>query len=555
MSTSLPDVFSWSRTHIRLCRRLSGSQIADVTKVGRVSFLSATISPSSLPLPFPPAQHMATPLRAPEALLGRNDSKNPSTTCMGITSSGRPCRRALAASKASVIQPQINKDTRVALDVQDVFDLMNYCWQHKAQAEQHVLEEPQRRDARNSPMLHPLQERGSIETLVHRLGIRSGSVQNQTGQSRRRNKVEQRGVGRREEGTEKEHTREYAVVPRRTATQDHVLQRPNTSRRLDARRRLAPKSRGFWATLCCVRDDEEYVEIVRHRKRPSKAPAMAMTPASPAVSKVSVPSFPAKHSSTMTTWINGAVTRPINTEHHLDTDRLLSLIPTNLSPQTTSNLLIELSKPISPKDEKGYIYIFWLTPQSKQAPTHEAAQSLLNPERPRPAHRVSDVLTEYSFTGSEVAVRGKQTIMLKIGRANNVTRRMTEWRRQCGYALNLVRWYPCTSANTPTSPMTEQSRNLDPSHFTPQRQQQHEHHTISGNGQMVHKVTFVKRVERLIHLELADRQVKRKCDVCGREHREWFEVEASHAGVRVVDECVKRWVGWAEERARLVSGL
>ncbi len=56
----------------------------------------------------------------------------------------------------------------------------------------------------------------------------------------------------------------------------------------------------------------------------------------------------------------------------------------------------------------------------------------------------------------------------------------------------------------------------------------------------------VKRVERLIHLELQDQQVKRRCDVCGKEHREWFAVEASQAGIRGVDECVRRWVGWAE---------
>jgi len=32
----------------------------------------------------------------------------------------------------------------------------------------------------------------------------------------------------------------------------------------------------------------------------------------------------------------------------------------------------------------------------------------------------------------------------------------------------------------------------------------------------------------------------------GKEHREWFDVEASGEGVRVVDGVVRRWVGWAE---------
>jgi hypothetical protein len=64
----------------------------------------------------------------------------------------------------------------------------------------------------------------------------------------------------------------------------------------------------------------------------------------------------------------------------------------------------------------------------------------------------------------------------------------------------------------------------------------------------VRKVPFVKRVERLVHLELAQKQVKRQCEACGREHREWFEVKASQAGVKDVDDCVRRWVEWAERK-------
>lgn len=55
------------------------------------------------------------------------------------------------------------------------------------------------------------------------------------------------------------------------------------------------------------------------------------------------------------------------------------------------------------------------------------------------------------------------------------------------------------------------------------------------------------KVERLIHIELAERRVKRSCQACGKEHREWFEVDGTREGVRGVDEVVRRWVGWAEE--------
>lgn len=60
------------------------------------------------------------------------------------------------------------------------------------------------------------------------------------------------------------------------------------------------------------------------------------------------------------------------------------------------------------------------------------------------------------------------------------------------------------------------------------------------------KVPHAHRVERLIHLELADQRVIKQCDACGKSHKEWFEVEATKEGVKKVDEVVKRWVEWAE---------
>jgi hypothetical protein len=61
------------------------------------------------------------------------------------------------------------------------------------------------------------------------------------------------------------------------------------------------------------------------------------------------------------------------------------------------------------------------------------------------------------------------------------------------------------------------------------------------------KVPHVHRVERLIHIELADLRVRDlgPCGECGKEHREWFEIEACKDALRRVDECVRRWVAWA----------
>lgn len=66
-----------------------------------------------------PANHF---LNTPEALLGRSDSKNPATTCRGITGSGRPCRRALAVGKNGLTNAEsvggvitvLKQDTKIA---------------------------------------------------------------------------------------------------------------------------------------------------------------------------------------------------------------------------------------------------------------------------------------------------------------------------------------------------------------------------------------------------------------------------------------------------------
>lgn len=205
-----------------------------------------------------------------------------------------------------------------------------------------------------------------------------------------------------------------------------------------------------------------------------------------------------------------------------DTQTLLSLIPKSLSPSTTSSLLAELSKPISPADEAGYIYIFWLTPESEASkPDDETASSLLDAEigdTPDRARRRSEALHRYSsqrHPSPSGRHRGQQqarrTILLKVGRAANVHRRLTQWTKQCGQNVTLVRYYP-------------------------------------SNAVLPH----AHRVERLIHIEMAERRARPGlCEACGREHREWFEIEATRAGLRTMDECVRRWVGWGQSQPGL----
>ncbi|CAK4017982.1 Hypothetical predicted protein [Lecanosticta acicola] len=494
---------------------------------------------------------MADSPQTPEALLGRNDSKNPCSTCKGITNSGRPCRRALAGvprsnDKRSSLASALSGVVAVVEEDGRVQEADFYCWQHKDQAREVVQQENGRAKTarrKRSAELFPLQERSSIDTLVERLGIN----------------------GKVHRGKNNGKTNDGVKPPRHTETIDFmdVDQRPRPSsgrlendencnhrpERRNTGERPGKKKPGFWASLCCAtNDDDDYVEIIRHRKRteqqrPSQTHNIG-TPSSDRPPRAQHESRPQSTSVPPRKPIssgNRMSSQQRSSSNH-QTGHLLSLIPQHCSPQTTSTLLAELIKPISSADEEGYIYIFWLTPQAREAPAESTARSLLSPpdRRPEQSRRISDVMTEFSYNGTDDeptrsldgnSKKGKKTIMLKIGRANNVTRRMNEWQRQCGYKLNLVRWYPYVSSSGTPSPQRESG----PS--SPRRQ-----------SNIVQKVPCVKRVERLIHLELAGKRVLRDCETCGKEHREWFQVEASQEGIRGVDECVKRWVEWAERQ-------
>ena len=369
-----------------------------------------------------------SPANTPEKLLGRNDSKNPLTTCKGIASSGRPCRRALASHDSSPIGRRKSGVVAIVQEDGEVQEADYYCWQHKNQAEERVVEEDKKsagkRVKKRSTELFPVKERTSIDTLVQRLGIDAIPEENEK-KSKRKTKEPR--------------------PPRRTETVDFANQetRPSTQAPFQENygyeqpaRRTKPRKVSFWASLCCMADggDDDYVEVVRHRKRVDDSqPTVSGAPRIPS----NKPTPPATRPATRPASAAMPPRRPVSTDlpirpaaqHRVSnsqTNHLLSLLPPHLSPQTTSALLAELIKPISPADEEGYIYIFWLTPQSKDAPAESTARSLLTPpaSRPKNDRRISDVMTEFSFDGSEPDTKGKKTIMLKIGRANNVTRRM-----------------------------------------------------------------------------------------------------------------------------------
>jgi hypothetical protein len=449
-----------------------------------------------------------------------------------------------------------------------------FCWQHKDQAEELAAQ------ASSGPatQLYPLKERNSIDTLVGRLGILDLEEPEEAARRKKRSsREENRTSGSRPpRRINRPATWDNVEGPLMSIPSDVMAERKRRDHRPP---KPAPqKKQSFWASLCCGSADDEYSEVVRHKRKTEEEPkpyaqetpmqqvqpprvqqgharrhsAQAARPASasrpPSTSRPPLTSRPPTDPPTRKP-LGEKTARPINktTREDSETTILLRYIPKTVSPQLAATILAELSKPISPHDEEGYIYIFWLTPEAAGPAPSSAAFTLLTPptlSRSDQGRRTSDVMRQYSVkkpqrpgtsrSTSNNAADGdgkdRDTILLKIGRANNVHRRMNEWTRQCGYSLSLVRYYPYVPSSSPL-----------PSSSPPKA-------TPHPSSPTVRKVPHAHRVERLIHLELASQRVIKQCDACGKSHKEWFEVEASKEGVKKVDEVVRRWCEWAERK-------
>ncbi|KAL8923665.1 MAG: hypothetical protein Q9172_003016 [Xanthocarpia lactea] len=449
----------------------------------------------------------------PESLIPRSDSKSAATTCKGITLSGRPCRRDLKAQQTNdgilAVVTKGNRDSQGAAAY--------FCYQHKEQAK--IL-------AKTSPPtgatgLYPLNKRSSTDTLNERLGFLNVK-------------------GERSGRKIKEATANKDGLPQKWQDVPGPLLAISSSERPGSR----PKTKHrrphpLLALFCCGFYDHEDV-------RPSAAPIprKEAVPWTPGIRNVDVPPRTRR---TMRSSSARPALADKSTNQHLrpsmrrdpssQTENLLALIPKTLSPQTTSLLLSELAKPVSPHDEEGYIYMFWLTPTGTGTPQPKDATAFL-PSSPKPSpggRRASSSLR--CHTSSTMSPdTPTNPILLKIGRASNVQRRMNEWTRQCGYDLSLIRFYPylSSSASPLPSPSSRKSASLPP--------------TAPATSVVPRKVSHAHKVERLIHLELAEKRVKRDCEACGKEHREWFEVNGDREGVKGVDEVIRRWVAWGERK-------
>lgn len=479
----------------------------------------------------------------PESLIRRSDSKNPATTCKGLTSSGRPCRRSLAVSPRSSPSPASKGRNGVLAVIPDVDDEHDgaaafFCWQHQEQAQSLGNQA-----ATGRTEVVELKERTSIDTLIDRLGV----LEVQEEDSKKKRKAGNGGKPLRRETLPKGW---HGIPGPLMAVPEDLMaanQHPTRSSRPPHQPSRKPKAEptvNFSFFCCGSAPDVEALPAPRTRGPP--APEMSEKRSS---SQVPVKSPPANHSSSTPAprtptrpRIHSQRSPPPTSGSPSQTPTLLSLIPPSLSPQTTSLLLAELAKPLPPSSDPGYIYMFWLTPDSTPQPSQADASSLLDgsisPRRP-----ASDVINRHQRAA------GVDTILLKIGRASNVQRRLNEWTRQCNHNLSLIRYYPYHPSSSFSSPSQPPSPLPSPparpsSNRTLSTPPSHPPHSAPTHEPR--KVPHAHRVERLIHLELAAQRVKRRCAGCGVEHREWFEVAASRAGVAGVDAVVRRWVGWAE---------
>ncbi|KAF4451139.1 hypothetical protein F53441_5838 [Fusarium austroafricanum] len=403
----------------------------------------------------------------PESYLNRSDSKVADKTCRGLTSNGRPCRRAVANTA-----PKTDKRGRPVTP--DPRDESLYCWQHREQAQMSAHSSPGPR-ATSTPIL---EGRTSLDTLADRLGL----VELEQKKKRRET------GGRKTSGT-------------------------STGTSTSPSKPASSKSKQS-LSCCCFSIPLEDIQESRP-SRPQPRPVQRTS--------ISVP--PSKRNSKQhlspSQNTSAAKSRRSRKSTSSQAGQLKDFIPDSLDVETASALMAELARPWGASEEPGFIYMFWLTPTSatSAAAPVDAARSLLSPPSPnRPPRSRSASNAVSSFAAADPST-SRNTMLLKIGRAQNVQRRLNQWQRQCGHEVEILRYYPYLPGS------------------------------LESSGVVPHMTQHVHRVERLVHIELAGMGLKAdaaKCDACGTMHREWFEVEATREGIKAVDGVIRRWIEWDE---------
>ncbi|GKT94729.1 DNA-binding protein [Colletotrichum tofieldiae] len=296
----------------------------------------------------------------PEDRLERSDSKNPKTTCKGLTGAGNLCRNPVTPVKGKTLSPTLKEESL-------------YCHHHKDQAASRSAQSSPGPRLSGRPIL---EERTSIDTLADRLGLVD--------------------VG---SNPSKKHKRPQGGRPSGGRPQ------PTGSKPSDAYTRPPKKDKELHFCFCFKVPIDE-VQESQPAPRPQPRPVQN----------------------------GGSAAMPLPLPYSPTTD-----------PQTASALMAELARPYGSSEEAGYIYMFWITPTSKKeaAPLQEARSLLAPPSPARGAgrqRRSSDVVSAFANANGGASADNK--MLIKIGRAANVQRRMQQWTKQCSYEIEVLRYYP-----------------------------------------------------------------------------------------------------------------
>ncbi|EWC47798.1 hypothetical protein DRE_02998 [Drechslerella stenobrocha 248] len=607
----------------------------------------------------------STPEVLAARLIGRSDSRNPATTCRGISiSSGKPCRRSIAKGQQSSARQ--NGDSESANPAEEFF-----CFQHKDQAADVVVlcrSESQR--------LRRLQGRTSLDTLVE--VVLGSDGEDGEGASAAVGPDQAEVIIRRETLL---NNNEVMVVRKNTVVKKDAKIVKDAVRRKEGKKAVwealhgqqqQQPSGGHWDAsnmplsafpappsvparptgpayppnnqsmppppppppppqpltaprpkqrpsllaqlLCCIKEEDEVMPLSRPSQQPQMQNARPRPQHQHQQNTASYPpsnlkrysqSMPQRPHGTYhpTTNANGSLhikfqpqVHPFfppnihahngwdgeaaaSSESDSESDQEEPVIvpevqanpdglPSHLSAKTAALITAEMNKPISQKDMPGYIYIFLLKDKSSAPPAAAPAPAPTAPKRNRKiSYSKIDPISAVLYRAVEDddneedeescrpvspstsrKANPDKRVLLKIGRAQNVQRRLHQWSQQCGYNLHLLRYYPHIplvdgGSVSERKSSTAQAQERKDSTVQERKDSAFEAANIPGQ-----QVPFAHRVERLIHLELRDEYYNQPhtCSKCERVHKEWFAVPANREGVRRVDEVIKRWCRWAD---------
>ena len=481
----------------------------------------------------------------PESFLFRSDSKDPATTCRGITTSGRPCRNRLRASPEGSPSTRrrpnaiaVTATREDGIHQQDSEGL--FCWRHKEQT--NLLQDDAKEKVDNAVKL---ERKTSLDTLVKRLGILD--IKEENGRQHRHESLRIQPTRPPRRSTFPKERQDFSNLEKNAIAMEQSI-RERTSKQSRNSGPISPLKL-FFSRLNCLRvaeADDDLPRPVRTYSNPRNLRSYSSSdfPSSrPIISSKQLPQRSKRHSvnslnpprqpQSLQICINQQPSLPLGRprlqrDRSSQTQELLALIPKHLSPEVTGNLLVELNKSITPSDKDGYIYMYWLDPSATPIAGSEAKTSLLHLLGEQTVQDRHSVRSAHEVPPLQSSP--KQSVLLKIGRARNVHRRMNEWTRQCNLNVSMLRYYPYLPSSPSSMKCSPNPRHSSTASPLP----------IDGPP----RVPFASRVERLIHLELADFRSIKKCKACGSNHREWFEVEWSREAIRDVDATIRRWVAW-----------